>query len=247
MSCKELYSVLNNDSYKSLISVNYKLESIVDSVKNIIGYECLVNIIWLSVEDAKFLFEKELNSPFLFLDLLKRLNAKLNSTSNQELTSLLKDKKLFINIERSCVCNRIIVNEIINFKDNLKALNIDLVLEVTEREISVCWACPEIYSALKELSENNVKLAADDYDIYDSDFRESELFIYDYVKVEVPINKKQENKLNLFLNSSQNNFNVIIERIQSQSDFHRVLYKRTRTNLSGYQGFLFGKSLNADI
>ncbi|WP_413282548.1 hypothetical protein [Vibrio sp. MA40-2] len=249
MSCKELYAALKTDSYKSTVNVGYKLEAIVDSDKNIIGYECLVNLRRMSVDNAKYLFDIDFNLPFVFLNLLKRISNELGREVNEktELLSLLENRKLFMNIERSCVCNRIIVNEIIQFKNYLKTLHIDLIIEVTEREVSVCWACREITSGLIELSNNKVNLAADDYDIYNGDFRVSELHIYNYVKIEMPTNEDEYHKLTSFLKVYKNKVNIILERIESQEEFNRICSKGITANLKGYQGFTFGKSLELKI
>ena len=166
---------------------------------------------------------------------------------DDKLHRLLKNKKIFLNIERSCVCNRIIVNEIINFKNYLMTLGIELVLEVTEREVSVCWGCCEIKAGLTELSRNKVLLAVDDYDIYNGDFRSSELPIYNYIKIEVPKNENEYQQLDSFIQNSEGKLNIVIERIESQEELTRVIKKDATTCLSGFQGFVFGKPLPIDI
>ncbi|MDV7105983.1 EAL domain-containing protein [Vibrio sp. TH_r3] len=247
MSCKDVYTKLNNTSYKSMVNVGYKLESIVNSNKGIIGYECLINVSQLSVTDALRIFEVEFNAPFLFLNLLQRITNDLKADNNGELQSLLTDKKLFINIERSCVCNRVVINQIVHFKNHLKDLNIELVLEVTERELSICSACQEISSGLLELSINQVNLAADDYDVYADDFRAAELSVYDYVKIEAPKTDYEYEQLKSFLQISNNKFNIIIERVESQAVFNRVCNAEIAARLQGYQGYTFGKSVALNI
>ncbi|MDV7105981.1 EAL domain-containing protein [Vibrio sp. TH_r3] len=247
MSCKELYLALDVDGYESSVNVDYKLESIVDFDKNIIGYECLVNARRLTLEEIKVIFYKEFSLPFLFMNLMKRIKYDLKNNQRDGLHCLLKNRKLFINIERSCVCNRVIINEIIHFKKYLMTLNIELVLEVTEREASVCWACSEIYSGLSELSKNQVLLAVDDYDIYNGDFRSSELSIYNYIKIEVPKNENQYQQLDSFIRNSQSTLNIVIERIESQAELTRVTQKGIATSLRGFQGFVFGKPLPINI
>lgn len=206
-------------------SINYKFQELVDESGNVIGYEALINAKGIPSSFRDKIYTHELAFPNSTKNLVERL---LNKSSEQH--AYLSNKYLFINIERSHLCDQFLLCDIVLLSQHLDTIGCSLVVETTER--NRCGQCPEILKGLNFLKGNSILLALDDYDLL-SDFRADEACsgLYDFMKVEYNID-------NLFeLGKLKHVDNLIVERIESEKDKQSVLSQ----NITpwAFQGYLF--------
>lgn len=224
MACVHLNNLLSSSSDKLYSTVfGYKLEPIVNRRGVSIGYECLIDFTDVNVGQKESVLNYEINSPFLVSNLMTRL---LGSLLNGRDLNVLRGKKLFINVERSCLCVEMLINEVILFNSLLQAFDIILVVEITERELSFCSGCPEIKQALLKLDQSGVLLAADDFDIQ-KDFRIKEvgLGVYHYLKVDYSRNENFSRELQK-LTSKFPELSIIVERVETNDDVKRICHAK---------------------
>ena len=156
---------------------------------------------------------------------------------------LLENKgSVFVNLERNLLCDTSLLQEIHLTSKRLNDRGIELVMEITERNI--CGICSKIQKGLHTLHRNNVSLAIDDYDYLSDDFRYEELNmkIYKYIKVNTPLNDSEYNKLSAF-SLKHKNTNIIIERIETES----FLLLNAPMKPWGMQGFLFCRGIEIKV
>ncbi|WCE31659.1 hypothetical protein [Vibrio sp. SCSIO 43137] len=220
MACAKLNELLSSSAAK-LYKTNfgYKLEPIVNRRGITIGYECLIDFTDENNDQRDEVLKYDINSPFLVSNLLNRLLSSFHSGVD---VNVLAGKKLFINIERSCLCFNMLINEIILFNRVIQSFDIILVVEITERELSFCRGCPEIKPALIKLDSSGVLLAADDFDMH-RDFRANEvgMGVYHYLKVEY----SRSDRFCFDLQALANKYpelSIIVERIETQDDLKRL-------------------------
>ncbi|WP_421224192.1 EAL domain-containing protein [Aeromonas enteropelogenes] len=147
-------------------------------------------------------------------------------------------KKIFINIDRSNLCNKIFLRKIVALFNSLhQRYNIELVIEITERNI--CGFCLSIAEGMSFLVKNGVSLAVDDFDIYSGDFRclEVDLDMYKYIKIEVPKTEEEYSLLDSFINDNKKG-RIVIERIESQEQLNNINVQE----IYACQGYFFHKA-----
>ena len=147
---------------------------------------------------------------------------------------------VFVNIERSNLCEIKILKRITILNTRLNLLGVELVVEVTERDF--CGQCCRVIDGLTYLKNNDVKLACDDFDY--TSFRlnqfNSELTLYyDYVKLEFPDNRNEIQDFNKFIKHFSDSKKIIIERIETIEQLRELPLDK----LWGVQGFLFCKGV----
>ncbi|WP_421204630.1 hypothetical protein [Aeromonas enteropelogenes] len=146
-------------------------------------------------------------------------------------------KKIFINVDRSNLCNKIFLRKIVALSNTLyHKYDIELVIEITERNL--CGFCSSISEGMLFLVQNKISLAADDFDIYNGDFRDSEVNIgmYRYIKIEAPTTATGIAVLNKYIKNNKHR-NIILERVEHH---HQLEYIYT-DKIFAYQGYLFDK------
>ncbi len=143
---------------------------------------------------------------------------------------------IFINIERANLCDVRILRRIVDTSRQLRASNIELVVEVTERD--PCKNCSRIIEGLKYLSSMQVSLACDDFDYVclDTEYAFKRIAKYfNYIKVDIPNNKFEKIRFDLFMELYGENKKIIIEKVESNSQLKLLENKP----IWGIQGFLF--------
>ncbi|AZQ11536.1 hypothetical protein [Shewanella khirikhana] len=229
-SCKYLNSPLSSDiifinkNIKDKGEICYKLQEVHDSKGKIVGYEILTDSVLTS--GIRF---------FSCDDVLELIYIKAVHTS--ELKFML-GKTLYVNIENYELCNFHILKKIVELNLVLDACGIKLVIELTERDH--CFPCKNFGLGLKYLYENRISLAADDYNMFKSDYRNKFLnYHFDFVKLEVP--SLSSGFLDDFIESSKLMSScfkfVVFERIEKKEQLDLILELRLSNAL--FQGFYF--------
>ncbi len=205
----------------------YKLQKIVSCKGEIIGHEVLLDFKKAKkyVPEGLVQYKKAINDGTALDHLLSRF-------LNQELSIF--DTKVFINVERMNLCNKILLRKI-NFvaKNIFRSNNVELVVEITER--NPCGFCINIMDGLAYMKRNGILLAADDFDIYGDDFRGKEvgMGLYDFIKVIMPKSTIEATIFNHFV--SERRGEVILEMVED----HHQLGKWNLAPVYGYQGFAY--------
>ncbi|MGF1755298.1 EAL domain-containing protein [Vibrio makurazakiensis] len=176
----------------------------------------------------------------------RELVARLYSSVINNKDNTMFDKEyIFINLERSHLCDLFLIGDIITLHDALKGINTKLVVEITER--NNCLDCSKIREGIEILNKNKIILAVDDYDIYsevEPDFRLSEYNagLYELVKIRAPKNLKELTVFYVFCKSSP--LKIIVEQIESEDDANLMI---ALDLIWGMQGFHFHKGTPADL
>ncbi|MCE7733018.1 EAL domain-containing protein [Vibrio campbellii] len=143
-------------------------------------------------------------------------------------------KHLFINLERSNLCDKYLLCDLVMLKNALEALNAHLVIEITER--SACKDCNSIRKGFEFLQSHKVLLAVDDYDL-NTDFREQELLsgFYQFMKIE---HSAKDNYYSRAIElSKKTRTKLIIERVESHLERSNIALNQVP--FWGLQGFLY--------
>ncbi|MFH7524951.1 hypothetical protein AB2J22_03635 [Aeromonas sp. A5] len=151
--------------------------------------------------------------------------------------SALQMERLFVNVERSYLCNRPLLQRAVMLAKKLRLSGVELVLEITERNL--CGKCPKIMSGLRYLKSFDIALAADDFDIYGNDFRLGEVLsgFYDYIKIEMPSNDVERKMFNDFvLERSSSREKIILEKVEDPTMLNGLFTP------FGVQGYGYGES-----
>lgn len=206
---------------------HYRLQKIVTEDKRVIGYEVLLNFAKADC-DSKKTYHQYNNA----INDGRALDYLLNHLLTKPL--MIFSKKIFINVERMNLCNKFLMRKLVAVS-NLLFLNndIELVVEITER--NQCGSCNEIHKGLTFLKRNVVSLAADDFDIYNGDFRDNEIRmgLYNYIKVIMPTSPSEVSKLNSFITITKEK--IIIEMVE---DYY-ILKSLNIKSVYGYQGYAY--------
>lgn len=200
MENTNVFSCVNNeriklvhygDIFSSLTTYNIKLEDIVSCSGDVLGYEILLDFEsakkdgdWVLKEYKKSIYD----TSAIDFTIKKIISNKMR----------LNVERIFLNFERMHLCNYLLLQRMVLFSKELFLRDIELVLEITER--NECNNCQQIYFGLSFLKRMGVVLAIDDLDIYGNDFRMSEVLagMYDYIKIEMPVNEHQRSQFNRF-------------------------------------------------
>ncbi|MBO2656085.1 EAL domain-containing protein [Shewanella algae] len=213
----------------------FKLQTIVNGYGSPIGYEVLLDFQYALENNQLMKYKTSVVYGESLLPCIQLLHNFFREGSNKELY-------VFINIERSNLCDVRAIKKIDDLSKYLKSVNVTLVVEITEREY--CKDCCSAVDGLLYLSANKLLLAADDFNyIDDLDHRYEELLsgIYNIVKISVPLSKDEELCLSLFLNIIKSlDIKIIVERVENieQWDSMRKFFNED-VEVLGYQGFLF--------
>ncbi len=213
----------------NLIDINYKLQEIVDEDGVNLGYEVLINPANLTDSAANEVYDREIKYPHMSRALIARLDRYIARHACD-----FKGKHLFINLERSNLCDKYLLCDIVILKNSLESLKANLVIEITERDS--CKRCSEIRKGFEFLQKQKVLLAVDDYDL-NSDFREEELLsgFYHFLKVEHSDEADYYNRVMAL--SKRTRTKLIIERVETQ--VVRKQITQSDVPFWGLQGFLY--------
>ncbi|MBL4560996.1 MAG: EAL domain-containing protein [Labilibaculum sp.] len=152
--------------------------------------------------------------------------------------SLSSPLSIFINIERSNLCDVKVIKRICDISKRLELFGTELVVEVTERDF--CSKCTKVLEGLTYLKSKEVVLAKDDFDYLTLDFKsintELALF-YEYVKIDVPLNFKEKVIFDDFVEAHYKTKKIIVEKIETKEQLKML----DLIKLWGVQGFLFCK------
>ncbi|MGL4829539.1 MAG: EAL domain-containing protein [Vibrio sp.] len=232
--CKLIFELAEDLGNLQFSDIKYKIQDIVEpGAGYTIGYEILIDGVHLSEAEKSIIYNKKIKHPNAVRNLLKTIQFAIEN--NNRLQNLLENKKLFINLERSNLCDYFLLSELKTFANLLKEQSIELIIEITER--NSCQSCKRLSDGLLLLNVLDIPLAADDYDIYTSDFREHEFKsgVYDYIKIRIPKTCNEKRKLAQFFDSIENE-KVIIENVETNDQYQ---FAKSLTPFA-LQGFHFG-------
>lgn len=235
--CYILNSKKFSDIYDKNIDLRFKFQGIFDAKKIfkhkytncMLGSEILVD----------FSKSAHLGTSEEALDTLILLGNAANKSLDYAST-FIKSSLLFVNMERSNLCDIKVLKRIIDISKKLASLGVELVIEITERDF--CSSCTRVIEGLSYLKMEKVSLARDDFDYMNLDFKSagSELKLYyDYVKVEMPLNKAEYSYFNDFLATHYQSKKIVIERIENKTQLKSLDIDK----IWGLQGFLFCRGI----
>ncbi|OQQ03564.1 diguanylate phosphodiesterase [Vibrio campbellii] len=227
--CFLIEDYLNKNNRINLSDINYKLQEIVDENGTNLGYEVLIDPINLSKKIANDVYKREIKFPHLSRALVTRLERYISRHMSD-----FAGKHLFINLERSNLCDKYLLCDLVMLKNTLEALNAHLVIEITER--SACKDCNSIRKGFEFLQSHKVLLAVDDYDL-NTDFREQELLsgFYQFMKIE---HSAKDNYYSRAIElSKKTRTKLIIERVESHLERSHIALNQVP--FWGLQGFLY--------
>lgn len=153
-----------------------------------------------------------------------------------------KHTLIFVNIERASLCDVRGLNQIRELSILLRHLGGNLVVGLTNA--NPCKRCPRVLQGLLFLKENDILLAANDFNYLAQDFRDSELksHLYDFVKLSMPNTDDGMDILVEFIHSELvlNGLKVIVEAVEIMDHLKSL----DKSRIYGYQGH-FVKSKKA--
>ncbi len=209
--CFLLEKYLSDRNIASKHNLSYKIQEINNLNGESIGYEVLINAEGLSVKQADEIYNKSLMFPHSTQRLIRRLERYIEE-NNKDLSG----KSLFINLERSHLCDRFLLCDIVILSQKAAHKNVDIIIELTER--NNCGECSEIKSAIEFLNRNKVLLALDDYELDEDDFRRSELdsYAYSFIKINFTMLHNNQEQLEELL--KKYNLKLIVEYIEEEEN-----------------------------
>ncbi|HAT8556401.1 TPA: EAL domain-containing protein [Vibrio vulnificus] len=228
--CFLLDNYLSDRNMASKHNLNYKIQEINNLKGENVGYEVLINAEGLSVRQADEIYNKSLMYPHSTQRLIRRLENHIEDGCHD-----LSGKYLFINLERSHLCDKFLLCDIVILSRKAAHQNVNVVVEITER--NTCGNCTEIEKGIQFLNNNNITLALDDYEMNEKDFRHKELDtnVYSFIKVDFSSLSNHKDKLKALL--KKHNLKLIIEYIESESDRNWVSLNLPET--WALQGYLY--------
>lgn len=145
------------------------------------------------------------------------------------------NKYIFINLERSNLCNILLIKRLATLSQHFSSLGINLVIEITER--NPCGECHSVRVGLDNLYHEGLTLAVDDFELYKGDFRASEInkHHFDYIKVDMPRTNIELRLLESFIQNRPEH--IIVERIENKRQLKEL--EKLSGQIWGYQGYLF--------
>lgn len=226
--CLLLEKYLSNRNMANKYTLSYKMQEINNISGENIGYEFLINTEELSDKEACEIYNESLPFPHGTKCFIRRLEHYIEEGRPE-----LIGKNLFINLERSHLCDKFLLCDIvILFKKSAKK-NVNIVIEITERDI--CGNCKEVKGGLEFLNRNGVPLALDDYDLDNVDFRFIELgsIFYSFIKVDFRSLLTHQIKLEKII--KKHKFKLIIEHVESETERNWIsLHAPDTWALQGY-------------
>lgn len=215
------------------IQYEYKIQKIFSLSGLYVGGEVLIDRV-----RTKSTPIKSSHDGLMFASLTKDLVERLNSVISTEAFGLgFKGGFIFVNIERSNLCDVNLIEMINRLNKNTLNAGFNLVIEITERNI--CGDCKEIIGGLERLKSKGILVAVDDYNLYDNDFRMCELDdgLYDIVKIRAPYNYSEFIILKEFIRVRREK--VVIEMVETKEIFNEI--KSMSQFVWGVQGFYFDR------
>lgn len=161
---------------------NVFYQPIVDAGRSVVGFECLARII--GVRNLNGFMEK-IDPSFLDRVLLDVIETVSQHVVSPLWGSVLIGKKLFLNCEKCNVANPELMDNLIDFSYYLAAFDVELVVEITERDLQSCRAYSAYLEGVRRLSLERIKVALDDFLLDESDRTELEKGLCSIVKLEV--------------------------------------------------------------
>lgn len=216
--------------YQNIFSTKVNsANSIVDKQGSIIGAELLLDFNFLLGRGAS---HSEMND---IVCLGEAANGAIDCASH-----FMSKKVVFINLERSNLCDVRILKRVITLNERLNLVGVQLVVEITER--NYCGRCCRIVQGLTYLKSCDVKLACDDYNFmgYELGVNDAELLLfYDYIKLEVPVGEADINRMNEFIEYYGSDKKIILEKIEENEQLNNVNFDK----IWGLQGFAYCKGI----
>ncbi|HDY8064182.1 TPA: EAL domain-containing protein [Vibrio vulnificus] len=209
-------------------NISYKIQEMINLEGENIGYEVLIDAEGLSIIKADEIYNKSLMFPHSTQRLIRRLEQYINENEKE-----FYGKNLFINLERSHLCDKFLLCDIVILSRKSARKNVNIVIEITERNI--CGSCPEVETGINFLSKNKVLLALDDYELDKCDFRHKELEydFYDFIKVSFSSLFNHIKELDEII--TRHNLKLIIEHIETESEKKWILQHVPKTwAMQGY-------------
>ncbi|QYJ86039.1 hypothetical protein K0I73_18090 [Shewanella mesophila] len=219
--------------YQNIFStkVSYT-NNIADKQGSILGAELLLDFNFLSERGAS---HAEVND---IIVLGEAANGAIDCAS--QFTRFTNKKVIFINLERSNLCDVKILRRVVTLNESLNLVGVKLVVEITER--NYCGRCCRIVQGLTYLKSCDIKLACDDYNFighelgaYDTEL----LLFYDYIKLEMPVGEADVNRMNEFIEYYGTDKKIILEKIEVNEQLNNV----SLDNVWGLQGFAYCKGI----
>lgn len=211
-------------------NINYKLQEINNLEGINIGYEILINAKGFSVAQVDEIYNKSLMFPHSTKKLMKRIESYIEDEKQ-----ILSGKSLFINLERSHLCDKFLLCDIVILSKKLNKKSGTLIIELTERDI--CGRCPKIDEGISFLKNNNVLLALDDYEVNKGDFRRNELDANIYQFIKVDFSSVFNNLISIKDILRNHDIKLIIEYIENESDKEWI--SKNLANTWALQGYLY--------
>ncbi|MGL5668561.1 MAG: hypothetical protein ACRDD9_20835 [Shewanella sp.] len=216
--------------YQNIFSTKViSVDSIAGKRESIVGAELLLNFYFLL---ERGISHTEIND---FITLGEAAHGAIDCAS------LLAGKGVvFINLERSNLCDVKILNRVINLNETFKNFGVQLVVEITER--NYCGKCYRIIQGLTFLKSFDIKLACDDYNFIGHNIGVNDvelLLFYDYIKLEVPVGEADIDKMNEFIEYYGSEKKIILEKIEVNEQLTNV----NLDNVWGLQGFAYCKGI----
>lgn len=211
-------------------NLNYKLQEITNLEGINIGYEILIDAKGFSVIQVDEIYNKGLMYPHPTKKLMRRIENYIEGGGQ-----LLSGKSLFVNLERSHLCDKFLLCDIVILSKKLAHQNASLIIELTERDI--CGKCSKIDEGIYFLKQNKILLALDDYNINEGDFRNDELDakVYNFIKIDFSSITNNLNYIDDIL--KKHNLKLIVEYIESESN-KEWISKNLKTTWA-LQGYLY--------
>ncbi|MFM2667472.1 EAL domain-containing protein [Vibrio mediterranei] len=214
---------------------NYYKQGIFNLTGKQIGFEILID----KLRTRKTLLGPYVHPDLAFSSAAKHFVSRLIGNIRCQNQFIKKKDLIFINIERSNLCDIELISRLVELDSVLQSIEASLVIEITER--NRCGQCKRISEGIEDLLKRGLSLAIDDYDIYESDFRDKEVLLglYQFIKVRAPKTKSEITKLFKFLSINEVKQKVIIEMIEDPNQINVIRGKGHL--IYGLQGYAFDR------
>ncbi len=161
---------------------NVFYQPIVDADRSVVGFESLARITGVGNLNG---FMEELDPSFLDRVLLDVIETVSKHVVSPVWGPTLNGRRLFLNCEKCNLANPELLDNLIAFFYYLKAFGVELVVEITERDLQSSRAYSAYLEGVRRLSLARVKIALDDFLLDESDRTELERGLCNIVKLEV--------------------------------------------------------------
>lgn len=213
--------------------LGYKTQQIRNVHGELIGHEFLLSLDKLTHLEIEYFFKR------LIIDTYSTKVMVRTIYENIKNLKFINDY-IFINMERSHLCDNHLISEIIKLNFILKKHKSNLVVEITERDH--CGSCVRIIEGIKYLSASGIMLAIDDYDIYKDDlsnflFSKDVKDLFDIVKINIP-EQYLLPTFNKFISKCDKR--IIVEMVETREQLEQI---ENRNDIWGIQGYIYDKGV----